>query len=147
MGPAIGAPVDAVEVKGLLDTPVLLGTPPGKLGSLLVFVAPGCSACAELAPALRSLERSDGRDLHLVVVSIDGDESGNRAYARSHRLDAVDYVTDPLAGGRYGVTATPYAMLLDHENVVRAKGIVNTLEQLESMRLVLPEAKSLKVLP
>jgi methylamine dehydrogenase accessory protein MauD len=125
----------------IAQRPLYVGTPPGKTATLLVFVALACSACAELAPALRSLARSDRHELHTVIVSLDGDEEANRAYARARRLDHLGYLVDPNLGVRVGVTATPYAMLLDSQNDVRAKGIVNNLEQLESLLGALrPEA-------
>jgi methylamine dehydrogenase accessory protein MauD len=99
----------------------------------MVFSALACSACAELAPALRSLAGSDGGAVNLVIVGMDGDEASNQDYARTRHLDRLAYVVDPSLGARLGVTATPYALLLDGQNEVRAKGIVNNLEQLESL--------------
>ena len=47
------------------------------------------------------------------------------------------YVISEQLGVTYRVSRLPFAVLLDDEGVVRAKGLVNTREQLESLFNVL----------
>ena len=42
-------------------------------------------------------------------------------------------VTSPHLAREYGVPGTPYAVVLDTLGVVRAKGTVNNLEQMEGL--------------
>jgi len=75
---------------------------------LVAFTSPGCRLCAEIAPALAALSRAG-----LVVHAVNEDE-------------------DPGAFGRFRVPGTPFVAYLVDGAVV-AKGLVNTLEQIEEL--------------
>ena len=42
-------------------------------------------------------------------------------------------IPDPELVGAYGIPGVPYAVVLDERGIVRAKGTVNNLEQMEGM--------------
>jgi uncharacterized membrane protein YphA (DoxX/SURF4 family) len=107
----VGAP-SALELAG--EGPPI-GTPAPELLSLerrgpelVAFASPGCRLCLELEPALRALER-DGLPVHSVLE----DEQ-------------------PAVFGDYRVPGTPFVVYLV-DGVVAARGLVNTLEQVEEL--------------
>jgi len=81
---------------------------PGGPIALAVFVSPGCSICAELEPAIAAL----GRELPVEVF---------------------DEERDALAWEISRVPGSPYAVALDTEGVVLARGTFNTPAQLRSI--------------
>jgi uncharacterized membrane protein YphA (DoxX/SURF4 family) len=104
------APRTALE---LAEEGPALGAPPpplsalaGEGAELVAFMSANCRLCHELAPALRALAREG------VAVR------------------AVEEATEPEAFQRWNVPGTPFvAYLVD--GVVRSKGLVNTLEQVD----------------
>jgi methylamine dehydrogenase accessory protein MauD len=131
-GPEIGDPapgLDGIELRG---REVALGSKRGRR-TLLVFVSPDCQNCAELAPAVRSVARSESGRMDTVLVSLSPHQEANEAFVRSHRLHGLPLLMAPPLGSEYGVAVTPYAVLAGEDGIVRAKGLVNNLEQLESL--------------
>lgn len=99
--------------------------------SLLVFISLSCPTCEELVPAIRTVHKNE--DLQSLVVSMTGTDEENRAFVKRHRLSNVPYLTAPHLADAYKVTASPYAIVVDSYGRVFSKGLVNTLEQLESL--------------
>ena len=99
---------------------------------LLLFVSPACPMCKKLLPAARSFARREQRHLDLVLVG-DGERGEHERLARGHGLEGVPLVISPVVGMSYGIGKLPYAVLIDHEGVVRGKGLVNSREHLESL--------------
>lgn len=121
--------INAVDLQG---RPVRLGSAQGKR-TLLAFVSPTCQACTDLAPALRSLWKSEQRTVDVVLVSTTGNEETNRRFAKRHRLEDMPFIVSPELGPTYHVAASPYALLIDEHGQVQTKGLVNNREQLESL--------------
>lgn len=69
----------------------------------------------------------------MTVISIDGDPDANRSFVSRHGLWRVPFALSPRAGIVYGVSSTPYALLIDAEGKLVQKGVVNHLEHLESL--------------
>lgn len=107
--------------------------------TLLIFFSPGCSACAGLGPAVRTLYRHERKDLDVVLVSLLNDEAENRAYIREHRLESIPLLRSPRVAEAYHVATAPYAILVDHLGKIHTKGVVNSLEHLESLLNALDE--------
>jgi hypothetical protein len=85
---------------------------PAGRAALVAFTSAGCPVCHQIVPGLRVLERDPAlRVVHAAYEDAEGPE-----------LHAA-----------FDVPGTPYAVYLDAAGVVRAKGTVNTLEQLESL--------------
>lgn len=132
-GPNVGdaAPLQAVEA--LDGTPRTVGGPAADgRSTLLFFLSPSCPVCKQLLPALHSIARGEGAWLRLVLVG-DGTREEHGAFAKEHGLDGLEYVLSPVVGVTHQVGKLPYAVLVDGAGVVRAKGLVNTREHLESL--------------
>ncbi len=68
-----------------------------------------------------------------VVFASDGDERKHREFIAKQKLQSYPYVLSSDLGMAYRVQRLPYAVLIDASGVVRAKGLVNNREQLESL--------------
>lgn len=99
--------------------------------TLAIFIAAGCSTCRTLLRDMRRIRSllHDEWELNVVVegtrqqlnlVSRDIDDA-------SLRLDPQGVIT-----GRYHVESTPFAYLIE-EGRIAEKGLVNTIEHLESL--------------
>lgn len=101
---------------------------PGE-AQLLLFVSPGCHLCEQVLPSLPVVGRKHELAPY-VLADADADEVVSQYERR--RLDAR-VVSANLIAQRYRVPGTPYVVVLDRLGVVRAKGTVNNLEQLEGL--------------
>lgn len=99
--------------------------------TLIFFVSPTCPVCASLLPTLRSLANQTPK-LRLVLAS-DGDETEHRAFIARKGLDDLPYVLSSQLGMSFGVAKLPYGVLIDADGVLRAHGLVNNREHLESL--------------
>lgn len=80
--------------------------------TLVAFTSPSCTICAGLLPGLRAVARQyDG-----VAVQV------------------VDHGPSTLGVfSSFNVRSTPYLVAVDHDGVVQARGVANSLEQVEVM--------------
>ena len=132
-GPEVGDPAPVVVADALAGGTRALGGPhPDGRSTLLFFLSPTCPVCKTLLPALRSIAREERRWLDLVLAS-DGPRVEHEAFVARHALEAFPYVLSAPLGVTYHVGKLPYAVLLDGAGIVRAKGLVNTREHLESL--------------
>ena len=131
--PRVGERAPLLEVSDWAGRPVRIGAPDPSGGStLLLFVSPSCPVCKVLLPALRSLRRSEGPSLRVVLAS-DGAREEHEEFVRQYRLERESYVLSTPLGLAYQVARVPHAVLLDADGVVRARGLVNSREHLESL--------------
>jgi methylamine dehydrogenase accessory protein MauD len=100
--------------------------------TLLLFVSPTCPICKKLLPAARSFARREQSHLDIVLVG-DGDRADQERMIRDHRLEDMPYVISTELGMKYQVAKLPYSVLLGSDGMVRAKGLVNSREHLESL--------------
>ncbi|MEQ8493835.1 MAG: thioredoxin fold domain-containing protein, partial [Gammaproteobacteria bacterium] len=105
---------------------------PSQTGELVFFVSPTCPVCKKLIPVLRSIARAE-RDWLRVILASDGDEAKQRAFYEKAELGDFPYVLSTELGMTFKVAKLPYAVLLDESGTVRAKGLINSREQLESL--------------
>jgi len=131
-GPRVGDAVTAMRVTDLSEHSFEIGGSSGKR-RLLVFLSPNCEDCRDLAPALRSIFKSDGGSTDLTLISIGGAPEENREFVASTSLASIPYALSPRAGALYGVSSTPYALLIEADGRLAHKGVVNHLEHLESL--------------
>jgi methylamine dehydrogenase accessory protein MauD len=68
-----------------------------------------------------------------VVLASDGDLAQHRQFVLEHQLREFPYVLSASLGLSYQVNRLPFAALLDHSGVLRARGLVNSREHLESL--------------
>ncbi len=132
-GPAIGAAVAALDVVDLQGRDLRIGAAraDGK-STLLLFVSPTCPVCKALLPVLKSSLTSEREWLDIVLAS-DGEIGRQREFVLAHRLGGFPYVVSAPLGMAYQVSRLPFAALIDTQGVLRARGIVNSREHLESL--------------
>jgi methylamine dehydrogenase accessory protein MauD len=131
-GPEIGDQAPEVEGIDLQGRRLRIGGARAKQ-QLLMFVSPTCSNCTNLMPAVKALQKSEGTDLDITLITLAGDETSNREFAARHKLMNIPYLISGDIGLSYRVFVSPYGVLLDRGGKVQAKGIVNNLEHLESL--------------
>jgi methylamine dehydrogenase accessory protein MauD len=130
-GPAVGEMAPTLAVATLTGDRLALGGPSSSgRNCLLLFVSPTCPVCKKLLPIARSFASAERLD---VVLVGDGDPAEQRAMVREFRLERLPYLNSPQVGMMFRVAKLPYAVLLDSEGVIRAKGLVNNREHLESL--------------
>jgi methylamine dehydrogenase accessory protein MauD len=136
-GPGVGDKAPTFQLDDFFSQRVEIGGV-RQQDTLLVFLAPSCPMCNKLLPTMRAL----GREEHLdVIVVSDGAREDHERFLRKHQIDNIPYVVSAEIGIRYRIGRVPYAVLIDNQGVIRAKGLVNTREHLES----LVEAKAMNV--
>jgi methylamine dehydrogenase accessory protein MauD len=99
---------------------------PGR-GQFLLFVSPTCKVCDEVLPALPVV--AEAARLEPLIVT---DGTAGLQLLLDKRAPAP-VVAAPEATRSYMIPGTPYAVVLDVRGVVRAKGTVNNLEQMEGL--------------
>jgi methylamine dehydrogenase accessory protein MauD len=130
-GPAVGDMAPLLTSATLDGEAISIGgANPRQLSRLLLFVSPTCPVCKKLLPIAASLAKAE----HLDVILIgDGEEASQRAMILQFGLESIPYVSSPQVGMTFHVGKLPYAILLDATGVIRAKGLVNSREHLESL--------------
>jgi methylamine dehydrogenase accessory protein MauD len=132
-GPRPGERAPALELADLAGRPVRVGGSDGSgARTLLLFVSPSCPVCKVLLPAARSLRDAEAGRLRLVLAS-DGPRAEHETFVRANGLEAESYVLSGELGLLYQVGRLPHAVLLDAQGEVRARGLVNSREHLESL--------------
>jgi methylamine dehydrogenase accessory protein MauD len=131
-GPAVGAQAAHFKLRSLTDDALIAIGERASHTTLLFFLSPNCPVCKKLLPILRSLEAAEGSTLRLVLAG-DGDEAEHRRLAETHHLQRFAYVLSAAMGVAYRVSRLPFAVLIGEDGTVRAKGLVNNREQLESL--------------
>jgi methylamine dehydrogenase accessory protein MauD len=132
-GPAVGEPVAPLEVTDLEGHSLQIGAPSADgRSTLLVFVSPTCPVCKTLLPVLRASHVQE-RDWLRVVLASDGEPQEHRRFVQQQGLSGVPYVVSAPLGLGYQVNRLPFAALVDQDGVLRARGLVNSREHLESL--------------
>jgi methylamine dehydrogenase accessory protein MauD len=131
-GPAVGTVAPTFELVDIAQRPVKVGGLSAKKRNTLVFfLSPTCPVCKKLLPLLPSIQAREGATD--IVLASDGDMDEHAAFYRKTGLSKYPYVLSQELGLSYAIGKLPYAVLLDEEGKVRAKGLVNTREHLESL--------------
>lgn len=100
---------------------------------VVLCLSAGCDPCQLILRALpvvhRSVRRCPG---FLVVLESSGEEPRSVPALGRH---AGEVILDPRGAIReaLGVERTPYGFLVDHDGIVRMKGVVSSREQLEGL--------------
>ncbi|WAJ38341.1 methylamine dehydrogenase accessory protein MauD [Pseudomonas sp. GOM7] len=130
-GVAVNEPAPQVTAADRSGRPVNFGYA-GEKAQLLFFLSPTCPICKSLLPAIKSIAKEQAHRLDVVYVS-DGDMDAQKALIAEHRLEDATYVVGPEVGMTYQIGKLPYAALIDNTGVLRAKGLVNSREHLDSL--------------
>jgi methylamine dehydrogenase accessory protein MauD len=135
-GPQVGEPAPVSDLLAFDESRIALGD--GTSSTLLLFVSPSCPVCKTLLPIVNSVARSEARDHPLqVILASDGDTPEDRRqhleFISAHHLAKNRYVISRRLGLAFVVEKLPFAALIDKAGVIRAKGLVNSREHLESL--------------
>jgi methylamine dehydrogenase accessory protein MauD len=132
-GLVVGEPAPVVEVADLEGAAHHVGgaREDGR-STLLLFVSPSCPVCKSLLPAVKS-SRKDERAWMDVILASDGDTPAQREFVRAQGLEGIPYVVSAALGLAYQVSRLPFAALMDEKGILRARGLVNSREHLESL--------------
>lgn len=131
-GPKIGEASPKFALQAVSSgKPVSIGAQTGR-SLLIFFLSPTCPVCKKLLPVLKSAQKAEKGWLDIVLAS-DGDAPKHEAFITSHKLDQFPYVLSSDLGMAYRVSRLPYGVVLDGDGTVRAKGLINNREQLESL--------------
>jgi len=132
-GLTVGEKVPVVAVSDLDGKALQVGAPRSDgLSTLLLFVSPTCPVCESLLPVVQASRRQEKSWLHIVLAS-DGDLATQREFVRGHGLTEFQYVVSAPLGMTYQVSRLPFAALVDGAGILRARGLVNSREHLESL--------------
>ena len=130
-GPKLGEAAPRFDLPALNGSTVAIGGERGK-SQLLFFLSPTCPVCKKLLPVLKSSAQAEREWLDVIVAS-DGDSTQHLAFYGAAGLQQFPYVLSADLGMTYRVSRLPYAVLLDERGVIRAKGLINSREHLESL--------------
>lgn len=130
-GPKLGEAAPKFELPALNGAAIAIGGQ-RPLSQLLFFLSPTCPVCKKLLPILKSASQAEKEWLQVVLAS-DGDATQHLAFYRDAKLTEFPYVLSSDLGMTYRVSRLPYAVLIDEAGAIRAKGMINNREQLESL--------------
>jgi methylamine dehydrogenase accessory protein MauD len=132
-GLQVGEPAPVMELEDLEGRLHQLGGPRSDgRSTLLLFVSPTCPVCKTLLPAVLSSRRDERRWLDVILAS-DGNAAEQRDFVQRQGLEGVPYLVSAPLGLAYQVSRLPFAALVDAAGVLRARGLVNSREHLESL--------------
>jgi methylamine dehydrogenase accessory protein MauD len=132
-GLKVGELAPPVAVTDLEGQPLTVGAPRSDTRSLLLmFVSPTCPVCKALLPVLKASRKSEQAWVDVVLAS-DGEVAAQQEFVRDQGLGMFRYVVSAPLGISYQVSRLPYAVLIDADGVLRARGIINSREHLESL--------------
>jgi len=132
-GPRPGEAAPVVDVRDWRGAPLRIGArdPEGR-ATLLLFVSPTCPVCKTLLPQARAVCAAERGETRLVLAS-DGPRAEHVEFVAAHLDRDEPYALSERLGLAYQVGRLPYAVLIDADGVLRARGLVNTREHLESL--------------
>lgn len=138
-GLKVGERLPEVELESLTEGRVRLGgaAEDGR-ATLIAFTSPSCPVCAELTGVLAAVARQE-KDWLRVIFASDGAAAEHRDYIDRHRLQGMPYVLSRELGMALQVAKLPYAALIDADGVLRAKGLANSREHVESLFAAMEE--------
>ena len=130
-GPKIGELLPPVAAQNLSDAQRIIGGETDRR-TFLFFLSPGCPVCKSLLPVVKKLSAQE-HNLDVVYASDGETANTHQQYAREFDLPFDSYVLSTELGISLGVSKLPFAALIGTDGVLRARGLVNTREHLESL--------------
>lgn len=131
-GPEIGETIDGWEAVDLFGKRVEYRFPRER-GLLLIYVSPHCSTCTALLPSAKSFMREVAEQVEGAWVMVLGTDETQIAYARRYGLDVAPVFSEQRMPPGFRLEGAPFACWIDGQGIVRAKGMVNHREHLESL--------------
>ncbi len=130
-GPKVGEASPSFQVQSLTGGAMQIGPGVGR-AQLIFFLSPTCPVCKQLLPVLNSVRRDESAWLDVILAS-DGDASAHQTFIVREGLGVFPYVLSQDLGAAYRVQRLPFGVVLSSDGVVKAKGLINNREQLESL--------------
>ncbi|WP_423066884.1 methylamine dehydrogenase accessory protein MauD [Devosia sp. CN2-171] len=130
-GPEVGQQTPLFNLPSLTGGAVALGPRPGR-STLVFFLSPTCPVCKKLLPIIKSVRKAEGSWLDVVFAS-DGEKAQHQRFIETAELSSYPYVVSTELGLAYRVARLPYAVLIDQHGIIRAKGLINSREQFDSL--------------
>ncbi len=132
-GPKEGESAPLFDLLDLRKRRVKIGgaNPSGK-SALMFFLSPSCPVCKKMLPILKSSARTESSWLEIFLAS-DGEPVEHERFVTAQNLGDFPYLLSQELGMAYRVGKLPYAVLIDESGIIRAKGLINTREHLESL--------------
>ena len=130
-GPKVGSPAPIFDVPTLSGTNLKLGGARER-STLIFFLSPTCPVCKKLLPVMRSMRPAEASWLDVVLAS-DGEAATHERFAQANNLQSFPYALSTELGVSFRVSRLPFAVLIGEDGIVRAKGLINNREQLESL--------------
>jgi len=88
--------------------------------------------CKKLLPIVRSIQQAENSWLDVILTS-DGEPVEHERFIRVQHLEDFPYVLSSDVGMTYRIGKLPYGVMIDDSGIIRAKGLLNTREHLESL--------------
>jgi methylamine dehydrogenase accessory protein MauD len=136
-GPVVGEAAPVHQLKSLSGTDITVG---GKQNNgkntLLLFVSPSCPICKTLLPTVKSVLAAEKQTTDIILASdaeSASEQTQHEQFVHEQQLPADRYVLSRPLGLSFMVEKLPFAALIDKDGILRAKGLVNSREHLESL--------------
>ena len=130
-GPKIGEQVGPIKAHALDGTSITIGADMDD-HLLIYFLSPGCPVCKSLLPVVQEIAKQESSVT--VLYASDGETtSAHERYATEHGIPLSNYLLSRDLGISMGVNKLPFAALINRDGVLRARGLVNNREHLESL--------------
>lgn len=126
-GPALGDTLPVFTTIDMDGSPLSIGGP-GR-SQMLLFVTPGCSTCEQVLPGIAAASSGNGLQ-PFVLTDVDAEETRLVYGAKKVKAPLVPALD---IAAQLDVPGTPFLVITDERGVVRAKGTVNNLEQMEGL--------------
>lgn len=134
-GPNTGEPIPVGTYTSLGNTPVVIGGVQNQ-NTLLLFVSPNCPVCKTLLPYVQSVAKAENASTRIILASDaenDQEKEQHRQFVKQYHLPVEQYLLSRPLGLALRVEKLPFALIIDTQGILRAKGMVNSREHLESL--------------
>lgn len=132
-GPNIGDQAPKMKVLDIIKNELFEFPEIGKKSALLFFMSPSCPVCKKLIPIIQKISIDESKWLEVMFAS-DGDISEHYSFINNNKsIGKYRYILSTDLGLKFQIGKLPYCVLIDEFGIIRAKGLVNSREQIESL--------------
>lgn len=131
-GPRAGDRSPQFTLNNLNGGQIAIGAPDQHSATLLFFLSANCPICKQLLPVLKSIRKNEKAWLTVVLAS-DGDDAIFQRFIQTADLGGFAFLNSSELGMAYRVSRLPFAVLIGADGFIKAKGLINNREQLESL--------------
>lgn len=132
-GPELGATLDGWEGTDLAGDPVRFHFPRPR-GLFVCYLSPHCRVCTRLLPTARQFVKEIAAEAEGVWVLVLGSRQAKLNYAREHGLTPQTVLAEEDLPLPWRLGGAPFGVWISATGEVKAKGMTNNREHLESLR-------------